>query len=192
MSLVIIFGPPAVGKMSVGHELQKLTGLKLFHNHATIELVLQFFPFGNAAFSKLVRALRHQVLEAVAASDLPGLIFTYVWDLDDPRDRQAVEAFAAVFERHGRPVFFVELEAAQEERIRRDGTEFRLAHKASKRDRAASLKVLLALDEGGKLNSTTEFEGAERYLRIDNTNLSPSQAAALIRDAFGLGAAAIP
>jgi hypothetical protein len=88
-------------------------------------------------------------------------------------------------------VFFVELEAAQEERIRRDGTEFRLTHKASKRDRASSLKVLLALDEAHKLSSTNEFEGAERYLRINNTDLLPSQAAALIRDSFGLGGATI-
>ena len=128
MSLVIIFGPPAVGKMSVGHELQELTGLRLFHNHATIELVLQFFPFGDPGFFSLVRELRHRVMDAVAASELPGLIFTYVWAFDDPRDRQAVEAFAGIFERHGRPVFFVELEATQEERIRRNGTEFRLAH----------------------------------------------------------------
>jgi adenylate kinase family enzyme len=32
MHLVVIFGPPAVGKMTVGHELTKLTGYKLFHN----------------------------------------------------------------------------------------------------------------------------------------------------------------
>ena len=36
-TLVIIFGPPAVGKMTVGSKLSKLTGLKLFHNHMTIE-----------------------------------------------------------------------------------------------------------------------------------------------------------
>jgi len=36
MKFVIIFGPPAVGKMSVGHELANLTGLKLFHNHMTM------------------------------------------------------------------------------------------------------------------------------------------------------------
>jgi len=31
MKLVIIFGPPAVGKMTVGRALSRLTGLKLFH-----------------------------------------------------------------------------------------------------------------------------------------------------------------
>jgi shikimate kinase len=37
MKLVILFGPPAVGKMTVGQQLANLTGFKLFHNHMTIE-----------------------------------------------------------------------------------------------------------------------------------------------------------
>ena len=43
MKFVIIFGPLAVGKMTVGQELEKITGLELFHNNMTIELVLPFF-----------------------------------------------------------------------------------------------------------------------------------------------------
>ena len=46
MKFVLLFGPPAVGKMSVGRELEKITGLRLFHNHMTIELVVPFFDFG--------------------------------------------------------------------------------------------------------------------------------------------------
>ena len=34
-----IFGPHAVGKMTVGQELSKITNLKLFHNHMTIDIV---------------------------------------------------------------------------------------------------------------------------------------------------------
>lgn len=42
MKFVLIFGPQAVGKMTVGQELAKITGLKLFHNHMTIDLVNPF------------------------------------------------------------------------------------------------------------------------------------------------------
>lgn len=48
--LLILFGPPAVGKMTVGKELSALTGMKLFHNHMTIELVLPFFEFGTPPY----------------------------------------------------------------------------------------------------------------------------------------------
>jgi shikimate kinase len=40
MNFILITGPQAVGKMTVGQELEKITGLKLFHNHMSIELVL--------------------------------------------------------------------------------------------------------------------------------------------------------
>src|SRR5215469_13983520 len=177
MSLVIIFGPPAVGKMAVGIELEELTGLRLFHNHDTVELALKFFPFGHPAFVRLVLDMRRRVMEEVAASDLPGMIFTFVWAFDDPRDRQQVEQWSAVFSSRGREVLLVELETSQAVRLERNGSALRLAQKPSKRDRATSDERLVALDAAHKLNSTDEFAGAERYVRIDNTNLSPAAAA---------------
>lgn len=47
MNFVVIFGPPAVGKMTVGYELGRLTGMKIFHHHMTIDLVLEFLPYGH-------------------------------------------------------------------------------------------------------------------------------------------------
>ena len=55
MKLVVLFGPPAVGKMTVGRELERFTGLRLFHNHMTIDLALRFFDWGTPAFEKLSR-----------------------------------------------------------------------------------------------------------------------------------------
>lgn len=43
-TLLFLIGPPAVGKMAVGQELARRTGLKLFHNHMTVDLALRFFP----------------------------------------------------------------------------------------------------------------------------------------------------
>jgi 2-phosphoglycerate kinase len=53
-TLVFIVGPPAVGKMTVGFALAERTGLRLFHNHQTIELALNFFEFGTPPFGRLV------------------------------------------------------------------------------------------------------------------------------------------
>lgn len=79
MRLVVIFGPQAVGKMTVGQELEKITGLKLFHNHMTIDLVSQFFNYGTDTGKRLVRLFRQEIFEEVAKSDLEGIIFTYLW-----------------------------------------------------------------------------------------------------------------
>jgi hypothetical protein len=185
-SLVFIIGPPAVGKMTVGHELAKRTGLKLFHNHHTIDLALRFFPYGTPPFHRLVGEFRRRILEEVAASDLPGLIFTYVWAFDHASDAAAVEEYASHFRARDGRVVFVELEASQEERLRRNESEFRLAEKAFKRDLGASRRQLLEIDAKYQLNSKGVFDDRPDYLRIDNTNLSAAEVAERVIARFGL------
>ena len=175
--LVFIVGPPAVGKMTVGMELARRTGLKLFHNHQTIELVLQFFAHGTPPFHRLVGEFRRRILEEVAGSDLPGLIFTYVWAFDDRSDSAVVEEYASIFHANGGRVVIVELQATQAERLRRNETEPRLTEKPSKRDVEQSRRRLLAADATYRMNSSGEFDGRADYLRIDNTHLSPEAAA---------------
>ncbi len=184
--LVFIVGPPAVGKMTVGHELAQRTGLRLFHNHHTIDLVLPFFEFGSPPFSRLVGEFRRRMLEEVAASELPGLIFTYVWAFDDPRDSAAVEEYARSFRERGRRVLFVELEASQAERLRRNESEFRLAEKRFKRDLDASRRQLLETDARHQLNSRGAFDHREDYYRFDNTDLTAAEAAERIIEHFVL------
>jgi hypothetical protein len=185
-TLVIIVGPPAVGKMTVGHELAQRTGLKLFHNHQTIDLVLPFFAFGTPAFQRLIGEFRRRIFEEVAASDLPGLIFTYVWAFDHPSDAAYVEELASIFRVRGGRVVFVELEATQEERLRRNETEFRLAQKPSKRNLVESRRRLLDDDLRYQMNSGSAFDSRPDYLRIDNTELEPSAVAEQVIRHFGL------
>jgi hypothetical protein len=172
--------------MTVGHELAQRTGLKLFHNHHTIDLVLRFFPFGTPPFGRLVEEFRRRIFEEVAGSHLPGLVFTYVWAFDQPADHASVTRLADIFASRGGRVLYVELEATQEERLRRNQTEFRLAEKPSKRDVAVSRARLLEHDAAYRLNSAGEFEGRADYLRIDNTDLPPDTVAERIIDHFAL------
>lgn len=186
MDFVIIFGPPAVGKMTVGRELARLTGLKLFHNHMTIELALNFFEYGEPAFYRLVSDFRRRVFEEVAASDLRGLVFTYVWALELEAERTYVEGAADIFRAHDASVYFVELYADLAERIRRNEHAARLAEKPSKRDVEASLALMLEHNQKHKLNTDGAFFHTDNYLKLDNTHLSPEDAARRIVEAFNL------
>ena len=182
--LVFIVGPAAVGKMTVGAELATRTGLRLFHNHQTIELVLPFFAFGSPPFNRLVREFRRRMFEEVASSDLPGLIFTYVWAFG-PDDAE-VEGYASIFHSRGRPVRYVELQASQAVRLERNATEFRLSQKASKRDLAFSRRNLVEMDANYQLDSGDRFVGRSDYMKVDNTDLSADRVAELIIDRFDL------
>jgi len=186
MDFVVIFGPPAVGKMTVGHELARLTGLKLFHNHMTIDLVLPFFAFGTPPFGRLVGEFRRRIFEEVAASDGPGLIFTYVWALDNEGDRAYVDSCCAIFRARGARVAFAELAAELPERLVRNRSAFRLEQKPSKRDLEWSDGNVRDLDARHKLNSAGDFFYPDAHLKLDTTHLSAEEAARRIRDHFGL------
>jgi hypothetical protein len=186
MRLVVIFGPAAVGKMAVGLELQRLTGLRLFHNHMSVDLALQFFSFGTPQFSRLVEMVRTRVFEEVADSDLPGLVFTYVWALDDPRDKASVDGLVRIFTDRGASVCYVELAATQTERLRRNETPLRLAEKRPKRDLARSRALLLEHDAKYRLNSNGDFFYPDQHIKIENTHLPPSQVAEQIIAAFAI------
>ena len=186
MTLVIIFGPPAVGKMAVGMELERQTGFRLFHNHMSVDPVMRLFPFESPAYSRLVGEFRRRVFEEFSASDERGLIFTFVWALDDEQDRRFVEATRRTFVEKGADVYFVELQATQEVRLWRNETPLRLAEKRPQRDIVGSRAFLLEADRRYRLNSADDFPYPDRHLKIDNTDLTPEAVASRIVKRFGL------
>ena len=106
MKLLMLFGDAAVGKMTVGQELAKLTDLRLFHNHMTIEPVLELFgTFHSGAIARM----REVVFEEFAASDNYGMIFTYMWALDVPHEWDYVAHVADIFARQGADSYYAEL-----------------------------------------------------------------------------------
>ncbi|MHA1915350.1 MAG: shikimate kinase [Promethearchaeota archaeon] len=186
MNFIILIGPPAVGKMAVGLELANYTGFKLFHNHMTIELVLNFFEFGSKKFNMLSNEFRRRIFEEVATSKLSGLIFTYVTDFNLESEKKYLEKISDIFRNQGATVFYVELEADLEERLRRNKGKLRMELKPSKRDTKRSEEGLLSMEKKYIMNSneTYPFFFQDNYLKIDNTNLSTKAAAKKILEEF--------
>ena len=179
MKLVLIIGSGAVGKMTVGQELMKITNLRLFHNHMMIEPVIEIF---NSFNGKVISRLREVVLDEFVESDNKGIIFTYMWAFDMPSDLEYVMHVASKFDE----VYCVELIADQSVRLERNKTENRLNNKASKRDLAASEQRVLSEDANHRLVSEPGEIPFENYLRIDNTNLAPDIVAKMIKEKFSL------
>lgn len=185
MELVVLFGPPAVGKMTVGRELSRLTGYPLLHNHLTIEPLLEVFPWSSPAFQRLKEEFRRRIVEEAVASDLPGLVFTYVWGLELENERAFVEGYLDTVTGAGGSVRFVELAAPLAVRQERNNTEARLAAKPSKRDREFNDANLLELESyvmnTGEVETPADALLARHpHLRLDNSDLSAAEAAARI------------
>jgi len=76
MKLVFIWGGPASGKLTIARELERLTGLPVFHNHLVVDALLERLPFGAPEFVRLREAMWMAGFET-AISAGQSLIFTF-------------------------------------------------------------------------------------------------------------------
>lgn len=185
MKVLFLLGNTAVGKMTVGQELMKITDLRLFHNHMTIELVIDIFGYFHPP---AIQRLREVIFEEFAATNGYGLIFTLMMAFDVQSDWDYLAHVKDIFKQKNENVefYYVELVASQEIRLARNETENRLKHKQSKRDIAISNQRLLNDDAAYRCES---FEGEipfENYMKIDNSALAPETVAYKIKEAFHL------
>lgn len=186
-TLVIILGPHAVGKMTVGQELANITQLRLFHNHMSIELARKLFAYTEKEWSILNETIRKTVFELFAKGDFPGLIFTYMCAFDEQSDLDYLQNMIHLFSSNGANCYVVELCADFEERLIRNKSENRLLHKESKRNLERSEAEMRNTSEKYRLNS---YDGEnlpfENYMKIDNTALAPDKVAKMIQTHFAI------
>lgn len=161
----------------------RITELRLFHNHMTIEPVLEIFGQFNG---KAIARLRDVIFEEFAASDNYGMILTYIWAFDQKSDWEAIEHVKQIFSPYETEFYYVELVAPQEVRLQRNSTENRLAHKASKRTIDLSNQRLIDTDNQYRCVSYDGEIPFENYIKIDNSNLTAEATAQKIKQHFNL------
>lgn len=169
MEIVFIYGPAAAGKLTVGRELARLTGLPLFHNHLVVDAVGAVFPFGSEPFVRLRERFWLEIFIEAARSDR-SLIFTFApeatVDAGFPdRVRAAIEPF-------GGAVVFVALAVSPAEQERRIGDASR-----SEFGKLTSPDLLRALRDSFDA-SLAAMPAAD--LSIDTEACDPAAAAARI------------
>ena len=116
MSLIFLYGPAGVGKLTVAREVQSLTGYRLFHNHLVVDLLLSVFEFGTPPFVALREEFWLSTLRHAAREDV-SLIFTFAPE-NTVHPTFPTEAEAAVTSEGGR-VMFVSLHCPEDELERR-------------------------------------------------------------------------
>lgn len=142
MDLIYLYGPPAVGKLTVAKELAGRIGYRIFHNHLSIDCVLSVFDFGTEPFWRQVRKIREDML-AEAAQVGRDLICTSVYSRGD--DDSQIERRLHAVERNGGRVCLVQLRCPLEVLEERVGAPARRA--AGKLATADGLRRTLSADD---------------------------------------------
>lgn len=162
MKLVVIYGPPASGKYTVAKALAEKTGYKLFHNHLTIDLLKSVFEYGTPEFFRLSQNMRLDIFEEAARQNIPGIIFTYVYEKD--ADDHFIHKLLDRVTNNGGEVHFIQLYCDQTELLKRVTEESRKQFQKVKSEEG----LLKTLSEGDQMSSISFVENN----MIDNTNLS--------------------
>lgn len=176
MELIFIYGPPASGKLTVAEQLSKLTGISLFHNHLTRDLVRDIYGDALEANYSLVDKLRTDVFEYCAKNGT-DLIFTFVFGGLGDDEESIVQSYVKAVEANGGKVEFVELTTKDEDLLKRVNNESRRKHQK-------------LLDPEG-LRSFLQMRGEvsitfANVFKIDTSTTQPEEAARLIAAELGL------
>jgi len=183
---VMIVGPQAVGKMTVGQELAKQTGYKLFYNHMSVELVRLIFDYSPEVYGKVNCKIRKTIFNEFSKSNEKGIIFTACLDFGAGLSKQLKEFNKWI--KGYEDVYIVELVASLDTRLQRNKSEHRLNYKPSKRNIDWSEQDLLL---SSKVHSYNSSDGQgdtlfKHYLKINNEDLSAEEAARIICNQFML------
>jgi cytidylate kinase len=175
MKLVILYGPPAVGKLTVAKELANKTGFKLFHNHLSVDLVTAIFPYGSDIFWNLLRKIRTQMIEAAVKENI-DVVFTFVFAAGE--DEDLIKSYMKIVEQVGSEVYLVQLKTTTDELHKRVESESRKVYK--KIASAEGLKKYMK-----QYNLLSPIPDRDSLI-IDNTNLTPKEVADQVIDHFHL------
>jgi len=126
MKLIFIYGPPATGKLTIAEKLSEVTGIPIFHNHLSRDLVKDIYGDQLSSNYSLVQKIRNDVFSYCAEHNT-DLIFTFVYG--GTVDDEIVKQHMSSIEANGGEVTFVKLTAKQEDLLKRVNNESRKRYK---------------------------------------------------------------
>lgn len=172
MKLLILFGPPSVGKTTIGKIVEAQTSFKLFHNHMVSDGIMHIFGVGTPAEDRLSKLIRTEIITEAAESDV-NLIFTYVWNFGREKGKENIDAYKKIYEERGGEVQFIELGASLDVRVDRAKSPERRRLKAH----APDAERVAYLETAMNLQSPSPFYYQDSYSYIDTTDKTPERIA---------------
>lgn len=177
-TIIYLYGPPAVGKTTVGQELAKQTGYAFLHGHLFTPIASALMCGDmktNRSFRILLTKLRIQSLHSAISAGSPGILLTGVYVNTTRRNR-----FIEMLQRLPARIIFIRLTASNRSLMRRVTAKSRQkfdSHKIMTRE-----KLHERLTTGDVVSSIPDV----RSFLVDTDKLKPREAARAIIKKFNL------
>ncbi|MBU0647677.1 AAA family ATPase [Patescibacteria group bacterium] len=176
MKLIVIYGPPATGKLTVAQKLAELTNFKIFHNHLTVDLATSVFDFGTPGFNHIKTKFRLDMIEA-AAKYKTNTITTFCYAHHEKKENQQfVKNMIKRVKKHKGQVYFVYLFCDIKTMLERVENKSRQQYGKLQ----SSIKLQNIIKD---LDYFTPIPFVDNFI-IDNTNLPALNAAKKIEEKF--------
>lgn len=181
-TVIIIYGPIAVGKLTVAKELAKKIKFKLTHNHLINDLAWSVFTRGEKDTNAIVEKLRYDFYEA-AVKYGHDIIITHAFSYNyisgtGLKDPEYLKRLEKKLEKAGANVLCVHLQARTKELFARVKGESRKEHK-----KLVNVSILKNLSKEKDWVTTAPVKN---NFIVDTTNLSPKKTTELIIKHYGL------
>jgi hypothetical protein len=174
--VIILYGPPGVGKLTVAKQLTKQTGFKIFHVHLLADLLNSIFEFGTKEFADNFTYLWLFLFQKALIKNQTGLIVTLIYGvqtLEGKKDDAFFKKIIKIAKQSKADIFFVKLKCSDQE--------------INKRIRAVDRKKFNKLTDPNKLKILRQKYKVDQLipfynsLEIDTTKLKPEQTAIKIK-----------
>lgn len=181
--VIFIYGPIAVGKLTVAKILSKKLGYRLAHNHHINDFVDETFEFGSYGSDFMKDKLRDFIIENLAKSGV-NFVVTHCYSHDyvskaGLTDQKYVKRLEGKLLKMGAKFYPVHLTANPDELLNR------VAENSRKNFKKLIDKKKIMQDWIAK-SDIKNFPKLKNQLVIDNTNISAKQVAEMVIKHFKL------
>jgi tRNA uridine 5-carbamoylmethylation protein Kti12 len=178
MKLVILYGPPASGKLTIAQNLAKVSDIHVFDNHQVIDMIEPIVTRKYPDFAELIYQTQRNILEAAVKANQTNVVMTFPYASNLDRDVEFITELTTTSRKLGAEVYPIFLKCSNDTLLKRAIEPSRKAY-----GKITTTDVMNTMIEMHNFNDYAPVEG---NITIDTDQISASDAAAQIKELIQL------